>query len=251
MSKIKLPIALSIFLSGWLLLNPISAKDFQISTLMPDVYLHKSYQVVDGFGRVDSNGLVVVKGNDAYIVDTPWSEADTDALLTWMEEQGLQPKASISTHSHDDRTAGIALLNSKSVATYASELTNSILSKSGKPLAKFSFPGPDFSLGDNLIEIFYAGGGHTIDNLVVWLPEAKLLYGGCLVRSENSKDLGYVGEASIKDWPNTIEKIFEKFPSVAIVVPGHGAVGDAQLLSHTQSLANEALGKVEFETQGK
>jgi glyoxylase-like metal-dependent hydrolase (beta-lactamase superfamily II) len=212
----------------------------EISTLTDGVFLHKSYYQTDDFGLVSSNGLLVVDGKQATIVDTPWSESDTALLLQWAKKRGLNVVASISTHSHDDRTVGIRLLNEKGIATYASVETNQILAEQNKATATHTFPQSEFTLGNNFIEVFYPGGGHTKDNVVVWLPGSQLLLGGCFVRADKDTSLGYVGEAMIKEWPHSAEKLIAKYPNAKIVVPGHGKVGGAELLLHTKKLALEA-----------
>ena len=215
----------------------------EVSLIEPNVYQHKSYQQVTNFGLVDSNGLVVIINNKAYIIDTPWSDSDTQKLVLWIKEQGYQPAASISTHSHSDRTAGIKWLNEQSIPTYASKLTNQFLQQEGKVLATHTFDtfkNNEFWLVDKNIEIFYPGGGHTLDNIVVWLPSSKLLYGGCLVRSLASKNLGYTGEASIEQWPTSVDKVLTKYSTVKNVLPGHGDIGDVKLLIHTKKLADTA-----------
>ncbi len=102
-------------------------KPLEVIKIEDGVYLHTSFKNIEGYGLVDSNGLVVLDNNQAYIIDTPWSEEDTKLLLSWATDRGYQVMASISTHSHEDRTAGIKLLNSKSIPTYTSELTKSFL----------------------------------------------------------------------------------------------------------------------------
>ncbi|MCL4163588.1 UNVERIFIED_CONTAM: hypothetical protein GTU68_000136, partial [Idotea baltica] len=142
-------------------------------------------------------------GQNAFIVDTPWSESDTEKLVSWIKSQGLEIIGSLSTHSHEDRTAGIEFLNAKSIPTYASNSTNFILRNQNKATATNSFSAERVSLADGSIEAFYPGPGHTVDNLVVWLPDYNILYGGCFVRSENSKGLGYTGEAFVDQWPDS------------------------------------------------
>jgi glyoxylase-like metal-dependent hydrolase (beta-lactamase superfamily II) len=207
-----------------------------INLIAKNVYLHTSYKQVEGFGMVASNGLIVVADKQAYIIDTPWSEQDSENLITWLKAQELEPKALVSTHSHQDRTAGIAFFNSVSIDTYASSLTNEFLKKSGKALPKKTFSNESFWLVDDLIEVFYPGGGHTEDNVVVWLPKSNLLFGGCLVRSLEAKSLGYTGEASINTWSDSVAKLQDKYPHDSIVVPGHGQIGNSQMLQHTKDL---------------
>ena len=71
----------------------------------------------------------------------------------------------------------------------------------------------------------------------MWLPQSKILFGGCLVKSLQSKTLGYTGDASIEQWPHSVEKVHLKYSEAKLVVPGHGKYGDIQLLEHTKKLA--------------
>lgn len=214
-----------------------------ISEIAEGVYLHQSFHQTKEYGVVGSNGLIVIDGNTGFIVDTPWSEADTEKLVHWAQGKHLQISGSISTHSHDDRTAGIAWLNHHSIPTYATQLTNDILKKEGKEQAVNSLKGNQALLADGLVEVFYPGAGHTVDNVVVWLPKSHLLFGGCLVRSLESRSLGYTGEARIEQWPATIKQLLSRYPNPKFVVPGHGPMGDKSLLTHTISLASNAQPK--------
>lgn len=232
---------LVIFLLLFTSMNSVFAEDklpdLKIQKLTDSVYLHTSFQIYDGFGLVDSNGLVVLVHNDAYIVDTPWSAEDTAKLMHWIKERGFNIKASISTHFHDDRTAGIELLNSKSVPTYASKLTNSLLKKAGKAEATNSFNNDDFWLVKDQIEVFYPGAGHSQDNVVVWLPSQRVLFGGCLIRARETSSLGNKSDAVIKAWSISAENLQAKYGNASLVIPGHGNVGDISLLEHTRKLA--------------
>ncbi|MGK0298746.1 MAG: glyoxylase-like metal-dependent hydrolase (beta-lactamase superfamily II) [Gammaproteobacteria bacterium] len=214
--------------------------DLQIKEIDNDVYLHTSFKQVEGFGLVDSNGLIVLGDNHAFIIDTPWSRHDTETLLDWINEQGFDLKASISTHFHDDRTAGIELLNSKSIPTYTSKLTHDLLVGNGMSTATNIFNSNEFSLQDGHIKVFYPGAGHTEDNLVVWLPQKGILYGGCLVRSLGWDSLGYIGDASVESWADSIRIIISKYSDIITVIPGHGKIGNTKILEHTIKLAETA-----------
>lgn len=212
----------------------------EIELLSDNVYRHVSYHQVDGYGLVASNGLIVINKKQAFLIDTPWSEKDTAKLFNWVKQKGYQLASSISTHSHADRTAGIEFLNQKAVNTYTSELTYKLLNEQQKTLPNSTFEGDRFSLSKDLIEVSFHGQGHTPDNLVVWLPQSKILFGGCLVRSANSKTLGYIGEASIEQWSSTIASLQSEFIDVKYVVPGHGQYGGWELLENTKHLATLA-----------
>jgi len=240
----------------FLLLSPVKAiahatlteqehPPLAITPIANNVFQHISYKHVQGYGLVPASGLIVINDKDAHIIDTPWTIADTKKLVSWIAEQGLTLKGTISTHFHDDRAAGIPYLNSLSVETYAYELTNKLLKANNKQAAKHSLLSKNSqtkqqSYIDQSIEVFYPGAGHSSDNIVVWLPEHQLLFGGCLVKSLNSKTLGYTGDADIEQWPRSIQKLITRYPNVQRVVPGHGQVGDVKLLLHTQNLAMAA-----------
>ena len=220
-----------------------SLPELQIEKIADSVYLHTSFQQVEGYGLVDANGLVVLDGQDAYIIDTPWSQQDTAALVAWLQKRNYRVAASVSTHFHDDRTAGIEYLNSISVPTYASEQTNALLKKNGKARATETFGDAPLWLVENKIEVFYPGAGHTVDNLVVWLPEKKILNGGCFVRAGESSTLGNTSDAVVADWAASAEKVKRRYPDAKVVIPGHGAMGDGSLLEHTRKLAVAAMAK--------
>ena len=196
-----------------------------------------------GFGLVSSNGLIVIENEKAFVVDTPWSEKDTEILVNWIKDKNYQLLGSVSTHSHEDRTAGIAWLKRHNIPTYASALTNEILKQSGKVTAERILEGNEATLADGMITTYFPGEGHARDNIVVWLPRLKVLFGGCFVRSMASKSLGYTGEANIHQWANSVENVKNKFNDATLVIPGHGKVGDIQLLKHTKVLAKKAIGK--------
>jgi metallo-beta-lactamase class B len=47
---------------------------------------------------------------------------------------------------------------------------------------------------------------------------------------------GYLGDANIAQWSNTVERIKEQYPNIKIVIPGHGAIGGKDLLDYTIQL---------------
>lgn len=220
-----------------------SLPELRIEKIAEGVYLHTSFQQVEGYGLVDANGLVVLDGQGAYIIDTPWSERDTAALVAWLQERNYQVKASVSTHFHDDRTAGIAYLNSISVPTYASARTNALLKQNGKALATETFDDAPLWLLEGKVEVFYPGAGHSVDNLVVWLPEQKLLNGGCFVRAATAGTLGNTADAVVSEWAASAERLQRRYPDAQLVIPGHGVPGDVSLLEHTRKLALAATAK--------
>lgn len=233
-------ILIALIISGSIAFAKDAPPELKIRQLASAVYLHTSFKDVAGYGLVDANGLVLLDGKDAYIIDTPWSTEDTETLVHWLVARDFTIKASISTHFHEDRTAGIELLNAKSIPTYASELTNKLHKRPGRVQAKNTFHKDSFWLLKNKIEVFYPGAGHSQDNVVVWLPKEKVLAGGCFVRAKETENLGNTDDADIAAWSESAEKLKSRYENAKLVVPGHGNVGDVSLLGHTRELASVA-----------
>jgi glyoxylase-like metal-dependent hydrolase (beta-lactamase superfamily II) len=52
-------------------------------------------------------------------------------------------------------------------------------------------------LGERDVQILYLGGGHTIGDAVVWLPQERVLFAGDLVEARAAP---YMGDASVAAW---------------------------------------------------
>ncbi len=212
--------------------------DLKIEKLEVSVYVHTSFEEVKGWGVVTKHGLVILENTNAYVIDTPITAKDTEKLINWFLERGYKIKGSVSSHFHSDSTAGIEWLNSQSIPTYASELTNELLKKDGKVQAKNTFSGVSYWLVKNKIEVFYPGPGHTQDNVVVWLPEKKILFGGCFVKPHG---LGNLGDANLEAWPKSAKILMSKYGKAKLVVSSHSEIGDASLLKRTWEQAVKGL----------
>lgn len=215
-----------------------SLPNLKVEKLDEGVYVHTSFEEVNGWGIVTKHGLVVLVNTDAYLIDTPFTAKDTEKLVNWFVERGYKIKGSISSHFHGDSTGGIEWLNSQSIPTYASELTNELLKKDGKVQAKNSFSGVSYWLVKNKIEVFYPGPGHTPDNVVVWLPEKKILFGGCFVKPDG---LGNLGDANLEAWPKSAKLLMSKYSKAKLVVSSHSEIGDESLLRRTWEQAVKGL----------
>jgi len=231
-------------ISSVIFIHQVSANDtensLKIIPLADDLYQYTSYQHVDGFGLVPSNGLIVVHSNDAFLIDTPWTDQDTEQLFDWVTERKLTLKGSISTHWHADRSGGINYLNQQGVKTFATAQTNQLLKQKPAAMANSTLDAAGDVLFHGKIETYYPGAGHSSDNIVVWLPKHQLLFGGCLVKSLSSKGLGNIADANIAAWPSSIANVQAKYPDVKMVIPGHGKTGDKSLLQHTKTLTTKS-----------
>lgn len=212
--------------------------DLRVEELRPGLWLHTSWSVLEGGVRFPSNGLLVEAGDSLVLVDSAWGEESTERLLAWVDTAFAAPlRGAVVTHWHEDR-ASIAPLLRREIPVRAHPLTARALAERGRPvpdtLAGLAAPGSAVAAGG--VEVFYPGPGHTPDNVLVWVPSAGTLFGGCAVREASATALGNTADADVAGWPRSIERALARYGEAEVVVPGHGTPGGADLLAHTRSL---------------
>lgn len=219
-------------------------KDLEIEKLTDKIYFYTSWSDIGEWGRVGSNGIVIIDNGKALLCDTPADVQQTKDLFEYVTHS-LNARISlfVPNHWHGDCVAGLEYLNEQGVESYANKMTNDILESKSLPVAKHSFTDSLFlNLEQIPVECYYLGGGHATDNIVVWLPSEKILFGGCMVKDMSSTVMGNTSDAApLPEWLSTIETVETKFPDARIVIPGHGQYGDRKLLDHTKELIRRNL----------
>jgi metallo-beta-lactamase class B len=212
--------------------------DMEVRPLGDGLWLNTWSTEIEGWGRVSSNGLIVVSANEALLIDTPGDDARTERLLAWARETLKAPiHQAIVTHSHFDRIGGIGALKQASITTYALPQTADLAEAKQWPRPDMALePDQLITVGERSVRTFFPGAGHTPDNLVVWLEREKLLYGGCFVKDEHAFSIGNLGDADVAEWPRSLARVKQRFPLMQVVVPGHGEVGGPKALDHTLEL---------------
>lgn len=215
--------------------------ELQVRPLSEGVWLHTWWTESPEWGRFSSNGLIVVSNGEALLIDTPGNDTLTEQLLRWAADSlGTPIRRAILTHAHDDRMGGIGALKRAGVISYS-------LPRTADWAERQKWPRPDslladeqtIRIGDRSVLTYFPGPGHTPDNLVVWLDREKILYGGCLVKPENSQTIGNLGDAVVEEWPQSIRRLIARFPAAVTVVPGHGKVGRTGALQRTLELLKD------------
>ena len=209
--------------------------------LAPGVWMHSSEKVIAPWGPVVTNGLVVVVGESATLVDTAWDDAQTGSIVAWAESELGHPIArAVFTHAHDDKMGGVAALRQAGIATWAAADTNALARERGLTPAEFTLHFDESAISRELapLVVFDPGGAHTEDNIVVGLPDADLVFGGCMIRPPGATTLGNTADANVAHWDEAVEATAARF-SGAIVVPSHGPPAGRELFSLTVRLVRE------------
>jgi metallo-beta-lactamase class B len=208
--------------------EPVPEDTLEMVLLREGVYLHRTFMSDDTFGRFDCNGLVYVVAGEALIVDAPPSNALSRKLVERInDELDARVVGVVVGHTHADSMGGLQ------IPSYGSIECLRLAQKKGLvgPLIGFSEL-LEMEVGGRKVQCAYFGPGHTAGIAVTYLVEERVLFGGCLIKALGA-GRGYVGEAVVSAWSDTVEKIRAAYPEVEVVVPGHGECGGAELLNFT------------------
>jgi len=223
--------------------------------------------VVTHYFPWESNSLIVrASQSEVVLIDTPYDVSATELMLDWIYSTMKPDKVTaINTGFHIDNLGGNQYLKEKGINIYGSDRTCSLIDERGshtqqqiiswlKPeqkrirdvYEKLVFVKPDkifrlddgifLEIGDLTFDVFFPGESHSPDNVVVYIKECRLLFGGCMVKALSSADLGFTGDANINKWPVSLKIVQEKYNSARIVIPHHGLWGDMSLVQHTINL---------------
>nr|AIA14389.1 BCII_beta_lactamase [uncultured bacterium] len=213
----------------------------QVSKLEENFYVHTSYNTYQG-QLVPSNGMIVNTPKGVILIDTAWGDEQTQQLLAWIKKE-LRRKVIlvIVTHAHSDRMGGIRTITKEKIRIVSTPFIRERAGQINENYGEYR-PEPALSsdttltFGSLKTRVFYPGKGHAPENVVVWFPAQKILFGGCFIKSVASTNLGNLSDADIPEWKLSLHRTEEKFPKPNIVIPGHGDPGGPELLTRTREL---------------
>lgn len=205
-----------------------------VTQITENSFEHTSFLQTNDFGNVPCNGLIVRNGNEAIVFDTPTDDNSSKELIAWINEAiHCRINAIIPTHFHNDCLGGLKAFEEKNIPSYAYFKTIELAEKNNFAVPRNSFRDSlVLKAGTENIIVTFFGEGHTKDNVVGYFPGEQVMFGGCLIK-ELDAGKGYLGDANVAAWSNTVRKVKKAYPDVKIIIPGHGAYGNKKLLDYT------------------
>jgi len=210
----------------------------KILPLTENTFIHVSY-LNDGAGeKIPCNGLVYIHNGEAFIVDTPVEGTAGLELISWIEETKQAKMVGVTpTHFHIDCIGTLQLFLDRGVRSYAQQATKDILNQIGAmAMPAMGFQGKrTYLVGGSQITLHFLGEGHTKDNMVVYVKDEEVLFGGCLIKAMDA-DKGNLADANEAAWSKTVGEVKSVYDNAKHIVPGHGNPGGRELLDYTIAL---------------
>lgn len=216
-------------------------KDIELIKLTDHAWVHVTYSVIQPFGRSASNGLIYACNGKAFLFDTPVTDSLTSVLLDYLQDSmRIQVVGVIANHWHVDCAGGLGEVSRRGITSYGNNQTIEILKEKGLPAPDKGFTdSATFYLENIPIVCKYYGAAHTVDNIVCYIPQENILFGGCMIKTLGAQSMGNIADADLKQWPVTVTKVLNAFPDARFVIPGHGPYGGTELLRHTIELCEK------------
>jgi glyoxylase-like metal-dependent hydrolase (beta-lactamase superfamily II) len=189
---------------------------------------------------MNANTGFVVTAAGVVVIDSGSSKQAAQKIEAAIRRITDQPiKYVINTGGQDHRWLGNSHFADQGIPVLANERTAADIADRGGMLFESlaSQLGPDFAgtriqkptrsfagrqtltLADEVIELVFAGGGHTPGDIIVWLPKKRIAFAGDIVYVDRL--LGVLQVSSVKHWLNSFDALAALQP--VLIVPGHGA----------------------------
>lgn len=194
-----------------------------------------AYVQLDGSWGLNNTGFIV--GSDGITaIDTCFTERRSFAFRDAIRSvSGLPVRALVNTHHHGDHTHGNFVFRVEAMIV-GHELCRKEVIEAGLG-TKALFPGVDWGeievappsvtfdermtlfVDELTVELIYVGPAHTTNDVIVWLPERRVLFTGDVIFNGGTP---FALMGSVAGWLEALERL--RALGAERLVPGHGEV---------------------------
>jgi len=212
--------------------------------------------IPDGRVPLVPNIGVIVGEEAVLVVDTAMGPANGERVLAAAREKaGGKPLLLTITHFHPEHGFGAQVYREEAEIVYNRAQRDELHDKGAGYIELFRTFGPavaaalegvelvdphdvydgetELDLGGRIVQLLTWGLAHTRSDQVVFLPEERILFTGDLVEERIFPIYPYFppddADVDGSRWIEVLRRLEELDP--AVVVPGHGAVGDAGVIA--------------------
>lgn len=190
---------------------------------------------------------VVLGGEDVLVVDTRSTPAQAREILSDLRELTRTPVTLVvDTHWHFDHAFGNSVFRPATIWGHT-RTVDRLLTRGRATIEEVAAEVPAIAsdirevvidppdrtfderatveVGDRQVELTYLGRGHTDTDIVITVPDARVLFAGDLLEAEAPPSFG---DSYPLEWPDAVQRLLAMVTGA--VVPGHGKVGDRRFV---------------------
>ncbi len=193
-----------------------------------------------------NNPAFVDAGGQVIAIDACATERRTRAFQAAIAELSPNPvRTLVNTHSHFDHTYGNFLFSDEAMIVGHRRCREDVLRDAPDlpQRAPQMFPGVEWGefqpaapsvvfddamtlyAGDLELELIYVSPAHTNTDVVIWIPDRRVLIAGDIIFNQGTP---FALMGSVAGWRSTLVRLKEL--PIESVIPGHGPVSDASVL---------------------
>jgi glyoxylase-like metal-dependent hydrolase (beta-lactamase superfamily II) len=207
---------------------------------------------------------IVVGSRSTLVVESGIGIANGERVLAIARELGGgRPLLVTASHFHPEHGYGVQAFEGVATIIYNEAQRDELLEKQDFYVRKFSglsprleqalrgvrYVAPDIvyaeraelDLGGVTVHLAHAGPAHTRGDQTVFLPAQRILWTGDLVEERFFAIMPDADTDALR-WIGTLEELEALEP--AVVVPGHGAIGDGELIATVRRSLIDARDRV-------
>jgi len=238
------------------------------------------YVIPDQRINVIPNIGIIVGRDGVLVVDTGMGPRNAETVLNEVKKITSKPVAYLTiTHFHPEHGMGAQAFPASTIVIYPTAQKIELLEKGPAMMKEFSGVSPEIAdllrpvklrmpnvtfseeaevdLGDFPVRLLHWGSAHTRGDNFVFLPKQRIVFGGDVVINRFFPIMAD-SDSSGANWIQTLERLEKLDP--AIVVPGHGEVGNVALIesmreylvfvrNRVQEMKSQGISITEVETK--
>jgi metallo-beta-lactamase class B len=212
------------------------------------------YVIEDDF-YARENSMLYIGPDHITVIGATWTPATARLLVDEIKKISDKPVTEVINTVHDlDRTGGNAYFREIGAKIIATQSIRDLLAKEGSDqiteTRKFAadYPeipivlpdtivGDDFTLQEGGIRGLWLGPSHKPDDIFIYFPNEKVLYGGCVLKPK----LGNLNGADLAGYPKALNRLKALKLPIEIIIAGHySAVHGPDLIDRYLELLAQA-----------
>jgi cyclase len=221
-------------------IHPVSAQG--LVKIADNIYSYVDVKKGSPQNSFGANAGIIIGKDGIVVVDTLISANEAKRFIKDIRLISDKPiRYVINTHYHLDHSFGNSEFEKLGAVIIAHENCKKDIENKGEAAlknvkgyglsdadmegTKIAIPSLTFrdrmgiDLGDQKIELIYAGPSHSDDSIIIYLPDKKVLFAGDILFTEYHP---FIADGNLEGWGKVLDNIMVM--DITKIIPGHGPI---------------------------